>query len=68
MSDAQIDQTHDQHAVRRQKLAELRAAVENAKASAVELSAADVAELESLVDEAEGDRYEGRWGQFEARM
>ncbi len=26
MSDAQIDQTHDQHAVRRQKLAELRAA------------------------------------------
>ena len=43
-------------------------AVENAKASAVELSAADVAELEGLVDEAQGDRYAGKWGQYEARL
>ena len=43
-------------------------AVENAQAAAVELSAADVAELEALVPEAEGDRYAGKWGQYETRV
>jgi aryl-alcohol dehydrogenase-like predicted oxidoreductase len=43
-------------------------AIENARAADVALTAADVAELEALVPEGEGDRYEGKWGQFEARL
>jgi aryl-alcohol dehydrogenase-like predicted oxidoreductase len=43
-------------------------AVENAGASAVVLSADDVAELEAAVCEAAGDRYEGKHGQFDARV
>lgn len=43
-------------------------AVENLRAADIALAAADVAELEALVPEAGGDRYEGGWGQFEKRM
>ena len=42
-------------------------AVENVKSGAVALSEEDVKELESLVSEAEGDRYAGKWGQYETR-
>ena len=43
-------------------------AVENARAAAISLSGADVAEVEAAVPQAEGDRYEGRHGQVEARL
>jgi len=43
-------------------------AVENARACDVALAAEDVAELEALVTEADGDRYAGKWGQYEARV
>jgi aryl-alcohol dehydrogenase-like predicted oxidoreductase len=43
-------------------------ALENLRAADVKLTPEEVAELEALVPEAAGDRYEGGWGQFEKRM
>lgn len=42
-------------------------AVENARAADVVLTPQDIAAIEAAVPEAEGDRYENKWGQFEAR-
>jgi aryl-alcohol dehydrogenase-like predicted oxidoreductase len=43
-------------------------AIENANSVNIILSHEDLAEIEACVPEAEGDRYEGKWGQFETRL
>lgn len=43
-------------------------AIENVNSVNVVLTEDDMKEIEACVPEAEGDRYEGKWGQFENRI